>query len=63
MDTRNNKINNNILMKHSDHKKLLPKMLAKTDIMSVDTEKTIFGGKNGAVPVYSPAEKLKECYI
>ena len=57
------KIINNNSPKHTEHKKLLPKMVPITDVKTVATEKTSLGGKNGSVPVFSPAERSKECYI
>ena len=63
MDMVHNKMINNTPPKHTEHKTLLPKIVPKTDAMSIATEKTFFGGKNGRVPVFSPAEKTKECYI
>ena len=63
MDMLHNKIINNIPPKHTEHKKLLPKMVPTTVVMTVAAEKTFFGGKNGSVPVFSPAERAKECYM
>ena len=63
MDMLNNKIINNIPPKHTEHKKLLPKMVPTIVVTTVAAEKTFFGGKNGSVPVFSPAERAKECYM
>ena len=67
MDMLNNKIINSSV-KYGDRKKLLPK--ENDDLNSVESqkssiaaEKMVFGGKNGKLPVFSPAERAKECYI
>lgn len=63
MDMLHNKIINNTPPKHSGHKKLLPKMMPNTGVMTVAAEKTCFGGKSGTVPVFSQAERSKDGYI
>ena len=54
--------------KYGDRKKLLPKKnddlnSVESQKLSITAEKTFFGGKNGTIPVFSPAERAKECYI
>ena len=68
MDVLNSKIKLNSVPKNDDRKKLLPKMNVEANSveshkLSVAAEKTFFGGKNGTIPVFSPAERAKESYI
>ena len=62
----NNEIINSFA-KYGDRKKLLPKKdddlnSVESQKLTIAAEKTFFGGKNGSIPVYSPAERVKECY-
>ena len=66
MDMLTNKIINSQIAKYDDLKTLLPKKnddSVESQKSSIAAEKMVFGGKNGKLPIFSPAERAKECYI